>query len=554
MGGICGILNATGHASTGDLHTMLFMLSHRGIGAPGAWSSTPAALGHWDSHTLDPERRGVQPFHDGSNGPCIVFDGRLDHRDALLSDLCLDRATDVELALAAYLRWGDDAWTHLLGDFALALWDPREDCLLLARDPVGVRPLFYSVCPTRFVFASEAKAILAMTDVVRAPDPESMAELKRYRFRRHEYTFFQGILRVRPGQRLRVDRRGIDRRAFWKPVCSPRPNGMEPEEAHNQFRRLFIEAVRDRLPARGTAAIMLSGGLDSSSIAVAASHARGLKTTGCPARLEAYTLLWKDGEDERRLSRIAAEKAGLHVSPVMLDDVELDPTPALVFEHETPLLNPIDQVYGKLYRAAAAAGHRILLNGEWGDDLLHGGAFLADLLVSGRWKAFARQIRGFRDNEGIPIRSMLRYLLECLLLPRRDTPKFATHAQEQIYEAVFVPLKLLAIENLERGAAAHGIEIRLPYLDLRLIEFLFRVPGEWLAEEGIGKQPLRKGLADLLPGEISGQPRKDNTPLFRVPSTFPASGREGDMRAYSSAWSAKAESEWRSVWFGRPAK
>lgn len=294
---------------------------------------------------------------------------------------------------------------------------------------------------------------------------------------------------------------------------------------------------------------MLSGGLDSPSIAAAASHTHGLRRPDSPLLVDAYTMLWRDGADERRLSRLAADRAGLRISPVYLDDVNIEPTAAIAFQHETPLLNPIDLVHDHLYRIAAADGHKILLSGEWGDDLLHGGAFLADLLRSGRWKEFWKHVIGFRKQEAVPIHAMLYHLLGFLLLPRRDTPKFPLHAQEQVYEAVFVPLKLMAMENMERGAAAYGIDLRLPFLDLRIVEFLFRIPGELLADEGVGKQLLRKGLADLLPEEIARRTLKDNTPLFRPPPGA-GGGRDGNLSAFLSDWTERELREWKSAWFG----
>ncbi|MBI2889197.1 MAG: hypothetical protein HYY13_00255 [Nitrospirae bacterium] len=501
MSGLCGLVAFDREPRGPDLHAMLFMLSHRGVGDPGLWTGRRAALGWWERSTSEPERRTVQPLRASSTGHVLVFDGRLDNRDELVESPALARAGDAEIVLDLYARRGPEAFDALLGDFALALWNGEKETLHLARSPLGVRPLFWCITRDQFLFASEAKAILPVHGVPRELDAPSLRRKAHVRSRDCGETFFKAIRRVVPGTRIELRAGSVSVFPIWRPDVSRRIAKPDSRAYQEAFVRILREAVRCRLPARGHAAVLLSGGVDSAAVSLMAGEAA--RAASWANRAEAYTWVSDDLPEEQSAAREAAARAGATHVEVRID--RLDPRAELdqrVFELESPFVDAECNWFRALMREASQRGATVLLSGLWGDETMRCHARPADLLSTGRWSAAWGELRGMVPGDFPNLWFGLEYSLRALLRPDRPALRFRTRAQRELHERACGPHSVRRLEEWERAAAWAGLELRVPFLDRRLLDHLLAIP----AEERGGKRLLREGLAGHL-GERWASPK-----------------------------------------------
>ena len=334
-------------------------------------------------------------------GLVLTADARIDNRMELIGQLGLgtkdDRGLrDGDLILLAFKRWGDRTPEYLIGDFAFAIWDASSRVLFCARDPIGIRPLYYSYCPGRyFVFASEAKAVLAYADVPRRINERKIVDHLTRSFQDTRRTFYEDVVRLPPAHSVTVGQESMQLRRYWSLDCARDLRLKNDDEYAEAFRELFVEAVRCRTSTAFSVGSTLSGGLDSSSIACAANRMlsesqRPLFTFSAifpslaEANCEESTSAYVDVVLKKRHVRADAVRAD-QSSP--LDDW------ARVSSHlGDACLAPNLYIHWALYKAAAARGVRILLDGLDGDTTVsHGLAYLTDLVRAGRWVRFSRE-------------------------------------------------------------------------------------------------------------------------------------------------------------------
>src|SRR3989454_9825112 len=247
---------------------MLARLAHRGPDGAGVWSGGAVGLGHRLLHTTPESLREHLPLASGDGTLVLTADARIDNRGELLAALGRGvEATDAELILAAYERWGERCPEHLLGDFAFVIWDARRATLFCARDHFGVKPFYYYHAPGRlFCFASEIKGLLALAEVPRRLNETRVADYLVPLLEDKVITFYQDILRLPPAHRMTVTRQGVRIEQYWA-LDPEREIRMKSDADYAAaFREIFTEAVRCRLRSAFPVGSMLSGGLDSSSI------------------------------------------------------------------------------------------------------------------------------------------------------------------------------------------------------------------------------------------------------------------------------------------------
>ena len=272
MSGIAGILHFDGRpVEAEDVERMLEQMPHRGSDAVGIWRRGSVGLGHRLLHTL--------PEDTGSRFPLVVSDGefvvtadiRLDNRETLISTLGLgDRdpgsISDTYLLLVAYQKWGERCPEHLLGDFAFAIWDERRKALFCARDHMGLKTLCYYLSADTFVFASDIKGLWGIPEVPKQVNEREIAAYLANIFPDKSATFFNHIFRLPPAHTMSIRDGGFQLRSYWEPNPSPDVKPSSDAEYAEQFKVIFIEAVRCRLRSVYPIGSMLSGGLDSSSV------------------------------------------------------------------------------------------------------------------------------------------------------------------------------------------------------------------------------------------------------------------------------------------------
>lgn len=507
MSGICGLVDLTG--------------------AP----ADPETLGRMAAASA---YRGPQPL--ASRGPRVrlVADVRLDNRGELTNLLTArgllsrEAPSDPEILLAAYLCWGESCVDHLLGDFALALWDGRERRLFCAVDPLGVKPLHYSHQGDLVLFASDALQILQHPGVPRDLDEIAVGDYLTIRVDDPGRSFFRKVRRLPPGHRLTVTPKGERLERYWSPDPEPIAYSRDEDYAAH-FRELFERAVADRLRTQGpTVGIAMSGGLDSTSVAAVARRIAG------GPRVVAGSFVFPgipECDEEAYIGSMARERA-LEVERIDAERFwgleDASPNPA---SPDTPFIG-WHSCYGEMLRRFADRGARVLLMGHGADDLLRGSALVyADRLRRGDLRAAAEVARHARVRGEAPWRALYRYLGRPLLPERSHTllqslagrkgkpgapnwirPEFLGHlaapaaprtAREEIHaNTVGTSWYGRIVSWHDRNAARFGIEVRHPFLDRRLFEYILAIPPRQLFEFGIYKPFLRRAMAGVLPEAV----------------------------------------------------
>jgi asparagine synthase (glutamine-hydrolysing) len=322
MSGICGIVNFSGRPiGQEELKYMSDAASHRGQDGTTFWFEGSIGMAYL-SLIITPESRGdKQPLVNGHM--VLAADARVDNRDELMRILMLKskNATDADLIMAAYCRWGVDCPKHIIGDFAFALWDNREKHLLLARDPMAMRSLYYQIETKRLLFATEIKQIIALPDISAEIYEPAIAAFLAGPAMPLQWTFYKGINQLEAGHTLVLKSRRTQIRRFWDINPQNRIYYKDKNEYIEQFRELFKESVKCRLRSIRPIGLMLSGGMDSMSIAATVGWLIQRQTT------EAYPLFlsfssyfneWLEC-DERHISSLITNHFGFPTIDVPAD-------------------------------------------------------------------------------------------------------------------------------------------------------------------------------------------------------------------------------------------
>jgi asparagine synthase (glutamine-hydrolysing) len=535
MSAIAGLFWLDGSPAASDgVPRLLKALAHRGPDGSSSWCKGPVGLGHLLLLTDSPSSHETQPLVDPLTGTVLVADARLD-----------DGAQIHKL----YREHGTACVSRLYGDFALALWDPREEQLFLARDPMGVRPLYYYHTPRCFAFATEIKALLALPAVPRIVDDEQVRRYLAHDARDRESTFFKGIRRLPAAHTLTVTAQGITLQRYWTPDATRTLDLKTDADYAAAFRELFRDAVRARCRSNGPVGATLSGGLDSSAVVCTARHlADGLHT---------YSLVFPGLDDNAR--RVIDERrymdaviAGGRVTAHFVRGDELSPLGDLdrvLWHLDEPFGAPNLYLHWGMFRAARQDGVRVFLDGFDGDTTVsHGLGRLNDLGRAGDWDRFEAEVRAFAGHRGIEPGAVLpHYGLPLLAdfarrgrwlrwlrganrlsrrfgLGRRDVltrwglaPLFGGKsipgsAGEQDVHAQCLSQALYqeALEIADQSSAAFGIEARYPFFDRKLIEFCLAVPPEQKFAAGWTRLTMRRALEGILPPAVQWRASKAN--------------------------------------------
>lgn len=255
-----------------DLGMMVETLAHRGPDGADIWIDNSVGFGHRMLWTTPESLLEKLPLANSTGDLIITSDARIDNRDELISKLQLnncasEKITDSQLILAAYEKWGEQSPEHLLGDFAFAIWDKRQQSVFCARDHLGVKPFYYYYQAGKaFIFASEIKALLCLQQVPRQLNEVRIADYLTLTMEDRAITSYQDILRLPPAHSMVVSQSGMEIKSYWE-LDPHREIKMDSNEAYaEKFREIFTEAVRCRLRSAFPIASQLSGGLDSSAV------------------------------------------------------------------------------------------------------------------------------------------------------------------------------------------------------------------------------------------------------------------------------------------------
>ena len=520
MAAICGIVRRDGGPPE-RVDAMLAAMAPYGAGI-ASWTDAGVSLGRRYAADAGADPRHAPALEPDASGIVVVAAARLDDREALCDALGLPPAAraahdDRALISKAYRRWGGDCPNHLLGDYAFALWDGKRRSLFCARDHIGARPLYYAETRRGFVFGSDVEAVLAGPDVGRALDEFTvgMHLMRRGKEVLYTRTFFEAVRRLPPGHGLVVEDGAVRLRRHWRPEDVPPAAPASDDDHAEAFLELYARAVKDRLRGPGRIGVHLSGGLDSSSVAVLA--ARELRRQGRPPP-PAFTWLPQPGEEppeehhawEYEAVAAVAGQEGLQVlygAPAGADVLAwLAKDPA--FPHARVPVNE-----SVLQREAVAHGVRVLLTGLGGDEGIscNGRGHYAGLLLNGRWAALCTEARARGDNplrvtagtalrllpygprllglrnrlrdrlRGMPVRRRRPFIHPAFARERRLPRKplfWPTSVRNGQLAKLRIGTTVGYLDELTAGGVRHGLEYRHPLLDRRVLELALSLPPE----------------------------------------------------------------------------
>lgn len=463
----------------------------------------------------------------------LILDGRIDNGRELAASLGLPSAGNAELALAAHARWGEAFASNLIGDFALAMLAQDRAELTLARDAMGIRPLFVARTREFVAFASNMDLLLALPFVDRTPDTDWLIEFLEAIRTDATNTPYRGIAIVPPAHVAHYGSEGDRLARHWSPPPLDAVLDITREEAVREYRRLHRQAVACRLPERGVAACELSGGLDSSSIAVTAAPllaARGDRLITLSHAKD--PLLARDMPINEEREEIAAT---LSVLPAGVEHHWLDRTPPsqlavmaqVIARHGGPQRRDFSGGQPELAQIMRERDCRVLLSGHGGDECAtsHGAGYLESLAAAAEWGVLDRQAgrtsrwlwRSAAGRAVLRARAIARQRAQIRAKPRFTLstckpdaellatkyafpirPAWGTFAQR---ERIVVTGSHIAhrTQDCAVGSGPAGFAHAYPMLDTRLVEFVLRLP-DLVKQEGERKRVLiREATAGRLP-------------------------------------------------------
>ena len=553
MSALAGIVRFDGGpADPATVGRMIDCVEHRGRDRREVRAEGAVTLAFRWQRTGPSQPVDAQPLFDRMARLALVFDGRIDNRPDLANDLGLrddDSVSDAAIVLAAHRRWGRDMLPRLLGDFALALWDGHEHRLTLARDPRGVRSIAYAVVGGCVAFATEPRQLLRVNGVDARPNLGFAAERLTGIVSHRSDTIFRGVQRV-PAAHVATATSAAPAEIVVAPHWDIDP-GRELHYADDaqyaeHLRELYERALAARLRGLDRAAVLLSSGLDSSSVVAMASRAR---RDGSAVHVRAYNHAFPDYPDADE--EPGARRTAVHFAVPFVSVAFQPASPQDHFERAVRLQDTVPGALGvsddTLSARMAGDGCRVALSGVGGDEWF-GGAYLhsADLIRSGRIVAGVRQLWHDGHNPdafhgvGVLARScgwavtpapVKRAIKRMRPAPDRMPPgfdrafaaevslidrvslapiedRFPTLAAGAAYRAGMHPHGIYAWEESARQHSLFGCELSAPLLDRRIAEFAMAIPEEQRWSGRQTKRVLRTAMSGILPDDIRVGRRK----------------------------------------------
>jgi asparagine synthase (glutamine-hydrolysing) len=548
MCGIAGIfdLHSSQPVTARELERMVAAIAHRGPDGRGVLPFRGGGLASVRLAILDLRPESDQPFESDDGERALVYNGEIFNYRELRAELAgrghrFRTECDTEVVLRAFEEWGPSAVTRFNGMWAFAIYDRRKDQLFCSRDRFGIKPFYYAVHRGQFLFASEAKALLAVRRELAVPDYESLGSFLRANApATPAASFFESIAQLLPAHNLFVDRSGLRTERYWSYPVEPLEE-MAVGEPAERVRELLTDSIRLRLRSDVPVASALSGGIDSSGVVALLR-----RVDSGPHRT--FTASYPDDPmDEAPRALTLASKLGMESHVVRPSGAEfLDVLADIVHHVEAPnaSLGSIPQWY--VMREMRRRGIGVALEGQGADELFGGYEnanfpwVLIDRLRAGRLREARDEIAYFTALWGaraaahrvgrVTVPPLYRWVNrwrgdeKVFIGPVRRAKPPVTEATPDLGDALTKTLHGQHTGVLRRlllkGDAismAHSIESRLPYLDYRLVEFVFRLPGRLKARDGHSKAVLRDALRADLPAEVLARRRKTqlSAPLAR---------------------------------------
>lgn len=511
------------------VQAMTDTMACRGPDAEGMWLVPHAAFGHRRLAIIDIEG-GRQPMTAGAGGEAVAaltYSGEVYNFRELRAELTqrghrFRTQSDTEVVLEAYLEWGEDFVSRLNGMYAFAIWDARRDELLLVRDRMGIKPLYYYPTPNGVLFGSEPKAILANPLAERVVDADGLREILAF-VKTPECAVFRGMYEVRPGQVVKVRREGLSKRRYWR--LEAREHTDDLQTTVRTVRELLDDIIERQLISDVPLCTLLSGGLDSSAVTALAARALAGKGAvrsfsvdfaGYSENFQADDM--RDTPDTPYVHDVVRHVGSDHTD-IVLDSADLmdpDVRAAVLRARDLPLgIGDMDTSLYLLFKAIRQHS-TVALSGESADEVFGGYRWFHDpeAVNSGTfpWLAMQGQIglstRGEFLNEDLLHKLDLpAYRADSYQRALAEVPRVPgeTGLQKRMREVSYLHLTRfvqILLDRKDRMSMAVGLEVRVPFCDHRLVEYVFNAPWAMKTFDGHEKSLLRAATADVLPRSV----------------------------------------------------
>lgn len=531
------------------LQAMTDTLARRGVDDQGLWIGGNAALGHTRTAIIDLEG-GAQPFvaeEDGHPLAVIVYNGEVYNFKQLRTELRtrghrFATRSDTEVVVRSYLEWGIDCAKRLEGIFAFAIWDLRRGELVLIRDRLGVKPLFYARRPNGILFGSEPKALLASPLVRPVVAAEGLRELFSIA-KQPGQAVFRDMRELKPGHALTVGRGGVTDQAYWTLTAKQHTDDLANTIA--KVRSLLEDIVLRELVADVPLCSALSGGLDSSAItAIAAKWRWQLEGERVRTFVTTFDNYAKDFQpddvrfspDEPYAAEVAQHLTADHVNIMLSTGNLMDPQARLgaLLAQDTPTTLGDMDTSNYLTCRQIKTHSTVALVGEVSDEIFGGydWMFNPDCVNAAAFPWVVKesllpnsqrgQGRGLFDEDLMQKLDMNGYYVNTYNEARAEAPHQPGESDQErrMREIGYLTLTRWLPMLLDRGdrlSMAHGLELRVPYADHRLVEYLYNTPWSFKTFDGREKAILRAAVSDLLPSSVLER-KKSPWPVTQDPA------------------------------------
>jgi asparagine synthase (glutamine-hydrolysing) len=541
MCGICGIYGIEDKAL---IERMLSVLKHRGPDDRGIYRDSNISMGHARLSIIDLTEKGRQPMPNEDGDIWLSVNGEIYNFMKLRAELekkghRFYSNSDSEAIVHTYEEYGLDFVNKLRGMFALALYDKTKRRLVLARDPIGKKPLYYYFDGQKLIFASEIKAILE-AGIKREIDQNALCSYLAYQYTLGERTLFKDIKKVLPGNMLILEQGKLNIQRYWD--INENPIHASENYFINKLRALLEESTRLRMVADVPVGAFLSGGIDSSAIvALARPHVE--------SEFHTFSVGFETFSEQEYAKIVSQHLDTVHHELIITADMVVKNLPKIAWHYDEPLGDAA--IINNYYLSREARRYvKVVLAGEGGDELFAGYPnyrrnlkiyyilkipllkFIAKTLMnvlpdgstinsSNKLKQIKRYAKFFMDSslESVHLNTTRTMsddeIIEISNLTPFNINSFAVYPQN--LQSALGKMQAVDCKNLlpekflmkaDKGTMANSIEERLPLLDKEIIEFAFSIPPRFKIKKGLEKYILRRAVEDLLPKEIINRPKK----------------------------------------------
>lgn len=540
MCGLAGIA-ALSNVNRAAVQAMTDLMVHRGPDGEGLWLSADDRIcfGHRRLSIIDLTDRAAQPMQDTTGTYTLTYNGEIYNFKEVRAELAALGAqfrsdSDTEVILEAYRAWGDDCLSRFNGMFAFALHDAKRNRILCARDRFGEKPFLFFSGAGFFAFASEYKALLTLECVRSEVNNSMFAQFfvtPSQSLDQERQTLFKDISQLLPGEKLVLNAQDLsfEITSYWQPPLGPNPTGLSETETIDIFRDLLQDSVRLRLRSDVPVGSCLSGGLDSGSITYLARE-----LIGQHAKYDTFTGRFPESDaDEGPWAEIISKVAGTQAHEVFPTGKKLvDTLDNFLWLNELPVDSTSQYAQWCVFEAAKDAGVTVLLDGQGGDEILAGyeqyfAPYLATYQKNNsdiaqeervirnryplalstrdqRWKNHlprgAKKFLSRTFGRGSSVLLALDAGVATQVREDAGTPPDDLHAA--LRKDAFSGFLTTLLRYGDRNSMAHSREVRLPFCDHRILEFVATLPAEMLMGSAQTKYVLRQAMGGILPESI----------------------------------------------------